>query len=375
MSIWTPEAFLGASDSKIMITRLSHYLRRSGFLEAQVAALLGAADTADFASNSVLYALDSLESTEILCASTTGLLVQLFICNGEAPIKGYMRMLPGDLRRLLERLDLLEFNLETVSARASITPCLSMYFLSDPLFNCFSRAEEQQELIMSELAGFVMPPHASTFLLLDNIEDTRGRLIDVGCGSGVLSLGLRDRQDKVTGIDSNPRAIAYSRLNSLLNGKDVNFRLGDFREGYDERGYFDQLIFNGPTKSTHKTCTRETGALSAEEIVIGIAQSAATVLRPGGTAQVLVIVEVHESYDSATDIIREWLRKRPEVRSFRVTEVPVSTLGIPSQAIMRGRLQPGCLLADDQEDGNLLMEYLREQGIREVMPAVVSMVM
>ncbi|MEO3778258.1 class I SAM-dependent methyltransferase [Micromonospora sp. B11E3] len=72
------------------------------------------------------------------------------------------------------------------------------------------------------------------------------RALDMGCGSGVISLALADRYETVLGVDVNPRAVALSQLNAALNGLDnVTFREGDMFEPAE--GTFDRIIFNSPT--------------------------------------------------------------------------------------------------------------------------------
>ncbi|MEV0329164.1 methyltransferase [Micromonospora echinospora] len=72
------------------------------------------------------------------------------------------------------------------------------------------------------------------------------RALDMGCGSGVLSLVLADRYESVLGVDVNPRAVALSRLNAALNGlTNVTFREGDMFEPAE--GRFSRIVFNSPT--------------------------------------------------------------------------------------------------------------------------------
>lgn len=72
------------------------------------------------------------------------------------------------------------------------------------------------------------------------------RALDMGCGSGVLSLVLAGRYDTVLGVDVNPRAVALSQLNAGLNGvTNVAFREGDMFEPVD--GRFSRVVFNSPT--------------------------------------------------------------------------------------------------------------------------------
>ena len=95
--------------------------------------------------------------------------------------------------------------------------------------------------------GFGTGRHPSTRLLLEAIEGRiRGgeRVLDVGCGSGVLGLGaLRLGASAVVAVDTDGRAVESVRRNAVLNG---------MRERVDARpvplaaidGFFDVVVAN-----------------------------------------------------------------------------------------------------------------------------------
>lgn len=71
--------------------------------------------------------------------------------------------------------------------------------------------------------------------------------LDMGCGSGVLSLIMASYAEEVVGVDLNPRAIAFSRLNARLNGiSNAVYREGDLFSPVAARR-FDRIVFNSPT--------------------------------------------------------------------------------------------------------------------------------
>src|SRR5262249_3141209 len=78
----------------------------------------------------------------------------------------------------------------------------------------------------------------------------RGRVataLDMGCGSGVLSLVMASYAREVVGVDVNPRAIVMSRLNAALNGvHNVAFLEGDLFDPIASAS-FDRVVFNSPT--------------------------------------------------------------------------------------------------------------------------------
>ena len=75
-----------------------------------------------------------------------------------------------------------------------------------------------------------------------------GSLLDLGVGSGVQSLRAASHTEHVVGVDLNPRALAFSRFNAVLNGvENLELRLGSTaRAGRRER--FDLVL---ATPSVH----------------------------------------------------------------------------------------------------------------------------
>jgi len=74
----------------------------------------------------------------------------------------------------------------------------------------------------------------------------RGRLLDVGCGVGVISLLLaRDFPVEVTLSEKQPRMLAYARHNFGIHGFDVEAAEGDFLEA-PIGGTFDFIVSNPP---------------------------------------------------------------------------------------------------------------------------------
>lgn len=70
--------------------------------------------------------------------------------------------------------------------------------------------------------------------------------LDIGCGSGVLSLAMADYCEQVFGIDINPRALLLARFNAILNGvHNVTFLESNLFAGL--KGLtFDRMVFSSP---------------------------------------------------------------------------------------------------------------------------------
>ncbi|MFD0885488.1 methyltransferase [Streptosporangium algeriense] len=367
--MWQPGAQVARARGVQALRSLGGALREVGFTEEAAVGALSAEDPAELLSNAAFYAVCSADRVPELLTSPAGVMVQLFVRNGEVPGDVYTRVVPIALRGLLAGLELVAERDGTVTSEVSVSPFRSMYLLSDQLFR------GDAPVTMAGRSALVMPPHASSFELLDNLGVVDGRLLDVGCGCGILALALRESCSSVVGVDLNPRAVAYSQVNAMVNGLDVgpeektDVRVADLRSGLAVGDLADHLVFNSPTGPDHHA-EAEVGWMSAEHALGFVAAAMPGVLHPGGTARVLLIVEVPEDSPSATELVRGWL---PGEWDVRVTELRRSPLAISATAVARGRLDPGCLMADGVTGVARLIDHLRGRRVREVVPTLVTL--
>jgi HemK-related putative methylase len=89
--------------------------------------------------------------------------------------------------------------------------------------------------------------HENRFLVEHmNVPDS-GTVLDLCTGSGVLALFAAQKARDVVGIDINPRAIEFAKLNSELNALDhkIEWIVGDLFEPVRGRR-FDAIVVNPP---------------------------------------------------------------------------------------------------------------------------------
>ncbi|MCB2126196.1 MAG: class I SAM-dependent methyltransferase [Albidovulum sp.] len=80
-------------------------------------------------------------------------------------------------------------------------------------------------------------------LLIDRIGPTRGlRILDVGCGDGVLATRLARSGARVTGIDASADMIAAARRRAKAAGVEIDLVEGDARGLPFPAGYFDCVV-------------------------------------------------------------------------------------------------------------------------------------
>ncbi len=98
----------------------------------------------------------------------------------------------------------------------------------------------------------VYPVSDDTMILLKTVErflpSGPGRLLDMGCGVGLITLKAVSRGWDVVAVDREPRALEVLRRNLALNGNDARLVLSDLFRGVPRAylGYFDLITFNPP---------------------------------------------------------------------------------------------------------------------------------
>jgi SAM-dependent methyltransferase len=368
---WEPRQRAMAVGLESAVPEFADGLRQCNFTEDSIPYLVGADSIDDLLSNSMLYAFSTADEVDDLCQTPAGMLTQLFVRNGDVPFELYRNVLPEPVRNSIEILGLVETEGQLALPCVSISPFQGMYFLSDSLFSC--AGDEGNIPIASEISGFVMPPHATSLLFFEHIARTNGRLLDVGCGSGVLGMALFRNHTSITGIDINPRAVAYAQINASLNGLDIGFFVNDFLVAPPLDARPEHVIFSCPDMPGHRADVRETGGMSAREVMIRSLRSLRDIVLPGGLAQLLLSVSVPEGYDTPAEVVSEWVESaNVEIADFALTELASSTLAIPASVMAQGRLRPGSQLANDREDEELLFKHFRRTGIWSYIPVVVS---
>lgn len=91
----------------------------------------------------------------------------------------------------------------------------------------------------------VYPPSDDSILLIESLNVIpREKVLEVGCGSGVVSIHCAKNGCYVTAVDVNPRAVELARRNSVANGTDIRVLESDVYGNVD--GVFDTIVFNLP---------------------------------------------------------------------------------------------------------------------------------
>ena len=146
---------------------------------------------------------------------------------------------------------------------------------------------------------------ASTTLVQVTARRHVARALDLGTGCGIQTFHLLHHAEHVTATDISERALAFTRFNLLLNAAKlhldpadldarVSLRLGSLLDPVAGEE-FELVVSNPPfvitPRSLGETATDQftyrDGGLPGDDIVSSLVGALASVLAPGGTAQLL----------------------------------------------------------------------------------------
>lgn len=91
----------------------------------------------------------------------------------------------------------------------------------------------------------VYPPSEDSILFIESLDIRKGeRVLEIGCGSGIVSMHCALNGAEVMCGDINPRAVALARKNAEANGIRMEVRDTCLYSAFPER--FDTILFNLP---------------------------------------------------------------------------------------------------------------------------------
>jgi methylase of polypeptide subunit release factors len=134
-----------------------------------------------------------------------------------------------------------------------------------------------------------------------------GSALDLGCGSGYQAILAARHTERVVATDVNPRALAFTRFNAVLNGvENVEAREGDLLEPVaGER--FDLIVSNPPHVVSPDTdfVFRDSG-LEGDSLGEGLVRELSRHLEESGFAHVL-LSWAHGREERPSEPVERWL--------------------------------------------------------------------
>lgn len=140
-----------------------------------------------------------------------------------------------------------------------------------------------------------------------------GRVLDLGCGSGIQSLHASRHAEHVVATDLSARALGFAAFNAALNGIELELRQGSLLEPVAGET-FDLIVSNPPFVITPRgavdadtTWTYRDGGRAGDTLLAELLRDLPAHLAPGGSAALLGNWEI--SHDAEWDVHpRAWLQ-------------------------------------------------------------------
>ena len=223
-------------------------------------------------------------------------LIRLFLLGLPVPIAAAEAALePLEVRRLKEAMML------TV-ADGAVMSLTQLLVVADLLI-----FGDRDDAMLANPDWVAVSSPTATLLEVLTIRRPVRSFLDLGCGSGMHALLATRHSERVTAVDINERALAFTRFNAQLNGAaDVECVHGSWFDPVSDRS-FDTIVSNPPFVVSPETeLLFRDSPLPADELSRTLVTEAADHLVDGGFAHILCNWTLAAG-EKWTDPPRRWL--------------------------------------------------------------------
>ncbi len=172
--------------------------------------------------------------------------------------------------------------------------------------------EISEDIIIRERGG-VYSPDDDTYMLLDLVQvEADEDVLEIGCGSGIISLHCALRGTSVTASDIDHSALELTGENAELNGMELkDIILSDLFENIS--GIWEVIIFNPPYLPMDERMEmdkRWDGGERGDEIILRFLDDAADHIHPEGRiyfccSDMSPLTEIYKIIDDIYEIIEQ----------------------------------------------------------------------
>lgn len=237
--------------------------------------------------------------------SPFGILFHLFFLGRELNLKLLTRIFSENDLQELFTMNILE-KTDKVSVRSTVflIPYKRYYFACDFILQLINRPNIRKRTKYES----VYPVGLDSITLSEvSIKKHFNSVLDLGCGSGILSIIASGYNRHVTGIDFNPRAINFSQFNALLNDIDnCRFICGDLYSPIKNEK-FDFILSNPPYElSVHKSSLFRDGGKYGYKVLQKIIEGVSLHLKNSGFCQIVTKMPEFTGKSKA-QLFKEWI--------------------------------------------------------------------
>ncbi len=149
-----------------------------------------------------------------------------------------------------------------------------------------------EEIKIENFEG-VYEPAEDSWMMCNYLPNELGSVLEIGCGSGIISIHLAKKGNIVTSVDINPKAVKATKFNAKQNQVNVEVLEGKMFEQVQGRK-FDSIICNPPYLPPTDDYNDPELALAVEggptgsEFTIDFLSKAADYLNTGGNIYLII---------------------------------------------------------------------------------------
>ena len=168
--------------------------------------------------------------------SRLDVIVQWFTCGMPVSVEKANRAIPARVIGICEACGLLFRDGDSLVPVAMLSPFQGMIIASDLI----SKLDE-------DASDLIVWPNATTYQILNAaIRSKGGAMLDLGCGTGAVSVACASQFSSITATDLNARAAEFTAFNARLNSADlIECLIGDGFAPVAGRK-FDLILCNPP---------------------------------------------------------------------------------------------------------------------------------